>query len=63
LKIKKKTITTQEGSVIEELTESQDYKEDDWEGNVKPLVKEEVLLVYPLQGGDAIEKAAQGLFL
>jgi hypothetical protein len=55
--------TTQEGSVIEVLTKSQDYDEDNWEENAKPPAKEDVLLVYPFQGGYAIEKAAQGLFL
>jgi hypothetical protein len=55
--------TTQEGSVIEEQAGGQDYDGDNWEENAKPPAKEAVLLVYPFQGGDAIVKATQGLFL
>ncbi len=55
--------TTHEGSVIEVLTESQDYDEDNWEENAKPPAKEDVLLMYHFQDGDAIDKAAQGLLL
>jgi hypothetical protein len=39
--------TTQKGSVIEVLTESKDYDEDNWEENAKPPVEKDVLLVYP----------------
>jgi len=55
--------TTQEGTVLEVLTESQDDEKDNWEEDAKPPAKEDILLVYPFLGGDAIEKAAQGLFL
>jgi hypothetical protein len=62
-KLPVETSTTQEGSLIQLLTESQDNEEDNWEEKAKPPVKEDILLVYPFLDGEAIEKAAQWLLL
>jgi hypothetical protein len=44
------------------VTQSQG-NDDNWEGDENPPAKEGILLVYIFQGREAIEKAAQGLFL
>jgi hypothetical protein len=60
--MRKKNCPLRQIPLKKELTKSQDY-EDNWEENAKSPAKEDVLLVYPFYGGDAIEKDAKGLFL